>query len=128
MDRDVQGGGRLVADEDVRLGGQSDRDDDALAHAAGEFEGVLLEAAFRLGDADFRHDGKGAFLGFAMGDADFAKVAAMLEDEFAIGFGESAFLEREKLFEDRLAEGAVAGNDVRFLRGDLLLRLGAGDG
>ena len=47
----VQRGGRLVADQDLRVGGQGDGDDHALPHAAGQLEGVLVEPALRIGDA-----------------------------------------------------------------------------
>ena len=47
----VQRGGRLVANQDFRVCGQGDGDDHALPHAAGQLEGILVEAALRVGDA-----------------------------------------------------------------------------
>ena len=51
LDRDVEGGGRFVGDEQPRLAGEGDRDEGALAHAAGELVGVGVEPAPRVGDA-----------------------------------------------------------------------------
>jgi len=52
LDGDVERGCRFVADKDFRIGAESNRDDDTLAHAAREFERILFVAAFRFGDAD----------------------------------------------------------------------------
>ena len=41
---------RLVSDEDVGVAGQRHGDADALAHAAGELEGVALGHALGIGD------------------------------------------------------------------------------
>ena len=51
LDRNVQGRGGLIADEDLGVAGHGDGDDDSLAHAAGELVGILLGAAFRFGNA-----------------------------------------------------------------------------
>ena len=51
LDGDVQRGGRLVGDEEVRLGRQRHRDHDPLLLAAGQPERVLVDAAFGFGDA-----------------------------------------------------------------------------
>jgi len=40
LDGDVQGGGRLVCDQETRIARQPDSDDYALAHTAGEFVGI----------------------------------------------------------------------------------------
>ena len=45
LDRDVEGGGRLVGDEQPRRAGQRHRDQRALPHAAGELVRVLARAA-----------------------------------------------------------------------------------
>ena len=42
----------LVGDQDIGLAGQRHGDHDALAHAAGEFIGILLHPLFRLVDID----------------------------------------------------------------------------
>ena len=47
----VQRRGGLVGDQELGIAGQRDGDDDALAHAAGKFVGVLLHALLRAGDA-----------------------------------------------------------------------------
>ena len=49
---DVERGGGLVGEEQLRAAGQRDGDGDALAHAAGELVRVLVEAPLGLGDAD----------------------------------------------------------------------------
>lgn len=51
LDGDVQGAGGLVGDEQVGAGGQSDGDEGALTHAAGELVGVLLGPPGGLGQA-----------------------------------------------------------------------------
>ena len=43
LDRDIQRGGRLVGDQQLRLGGERDGDHHALAHAAGELVRVLAQ-------------------------------------------------------------------------------------
>ena len=52
LDRDVEGGGRLVGDEQLGLARQGHRDQDALAHSARHLERVLLDALGWIGDAD----------------------------------------------------------------------------
>ena len=69
LDRHVQSRRGFVADQDVRVRGQGDRDDDTLAHAAGELEGILVEALARLGDADLIHQLDGTVAGDALGHA-----------------------------------------------------------
>src|SRR5256886_33250 len=49
----VERGGRLVGDQQDRLRGERQRDDHALAHAAGELVRVMVEARLRSRDADF---------------------------------------------------------------------------
>ena len=51
LDGHIQGGGGLVADEDLGPAGHGDGDDHPLAHTAGELVGILLGAALRLVDA-----------------------------------------------------------------------------
>ncbi len=51
LDRDVEGRGRLIGDEQLRLAGQGHGDHHALAHAAGELVRVAREDVARLGDA-----------------------------------------------------------------------------
>ena len=52
LDRDVERGGRLVGDQQPRLGGERERDHHALAHAAGELVRIVLVARFGRRDAD----------------------------------------------------------------------------
>ncbi len=51
LDGDVERGGRLVGHQQPRLGGQRDRDRDALPHAAGELPRVGAQRLLRVGDA-----------------------------------------------------------------------------
>ena len=64
LDGDVEGGGGLVGNEKLGLGDEGHRDHHSLAHAAGEFVGIAVDAGFGFGDADFgeRFDGAGAGL------------------------------------------------------------------
>ena len=48
----VQCGGRLVADQQLRVTGQGDGDDHTLPHTAGELVGVILHPLLGVGDAD----------------------------------------------------------------------------
>ena len=52
LDRDVEGGGRLVGEQQRRAARQRDRDHHALAHAARQLVRVLIEPSLGLGDAD----------------------------------------------------------------------------
>ncbi len=54
LDRHVERRGRLVGDDQVRLGGQRDGDHHPLLLPAGELERVVVDAPCRLGDADPR--------------------------------------------------------------------------
>ena len=54
LDRHVERGGRLVGEDQPRLGGQRDRDADPLAHAAGQLVRVQLGNGARVGDPDLR--------------------------------------------------------------------------
>ena len=57
---DVERGGRLVGDDQLRLGADRQRDHDALAHAAGELVRIGVDAFFRRGDADLGQQIDGA--------------------------------------------------------------------
>ena len=60
LHRDVERGGRLVGDDQLRLGADRQRDHDALAHAAGEFVRIGVDAFFRSGNADLGQQVDGA--------------------------------------------------------------------
>ena len=51
---DVERGGRLVRDQEVRLVGERHRDHDALALAAGQLMRIALQPGFGIGNADLR--------------------------------------------------------------------------
>jgi hypothetical protein len=52
LDGDVECRGRFVGDQEFRFGQERHRDDDALAHAAGELMRIEVEAAIGIGNAD----------------------------------------------------------------------------
>jgi hypothetical protein len=54
LDGHVERRRRLIGDQQARIAGQRDGDHHPLLHAAGQLEGILAEAAFRVGDADRR--------------------------------------------------------------------------
>ena len=51
---DVERGGRLVGDQEIRSAGERDRDHHALPHAAGKLVRIILHPPLRCGDADAR--------------------------------------------------------------------------
>ena len=52
LNRDVERGGRLVGDEQLRLARQRHRDHHPLAHPAGELMRIIVDAAIGVGDSD----------------------------------------------------------------------------
>ena len=54
LHRDVERGGRLVRDQQIRLVGERHRDHDALALAAGQLMRIALQPGFGIGNADLR--------------------------------------------------------------------------
>jgi len=54
LHRNVERGGRFVGDDQFRLGADRQRDHDALAHAAGEFVRIGVDALVGRWNADFR--------------------------------------------------------------------------
>ncbi len=70
LDRDVERGGRLVRDEQARLGREGERDHHALAHAAGEMVRIVAVARLGCRNADFPEKGQGALArrGFSQGE------------------------------------------------------------
>ena len=52
LNRNVEGRGRLVGNQNIGFAGQSHGDHNSLTHAAGELKGVLLHAFLRLIDVD----------------------------------------------------------------------------
>ena len=65
LNGDVEGGGGFVGDEDLGARDERHGNHDALAHAAGEFVRVLVDAVFGIADADGFERGDGALAGFA---------------------------------------------------------------
>src|SRR5688500_14876294 len=60
LNRDVEGGGRLVGDEELGVAGHRHGDHDALAHTTGELVGEVTDAALCLGDTDHLEELHGA--------------------------------------------------------------------
>ena len=52
LDGGVEPGRRLVEDEQLRVGGERDGDDDALLHPAGQLVRIALGDPLRVGDLD----------------------------------------------------------------------------
>ena len=52
LDGDVECGGRLVGDDEIRIVGDRDRDHGPLAHSAGELMRIGVDPAFRHRNAD----------------------------------------------------------------------------
>ncbi|MNN48214.1 hypothetical protein D3C81_1626820 [compost metagenome] len=46
----VEGGGRLVGNQQLRFAGERQRDHYPLAHASRQFEGIAFQYLFRAGD------------------------------------------------------------------------------
>ena len=67
LDRHVQCRGRFVADQDIRIGGQGDRDNDPLPHTAGKLKGILVIPALGLRNAHFFHQFDSPVFSHALG-------------------------------------------------------------
>lgn len=76
LDGDVEGGGRLVGDDEFRFAGEGDGDDDALLHASREGVRVAFGDDFRAGDFDFGEEFQHVAPGFV------GCAAAVLHDGF----------------------------------------------
>ena len=75
LDGDVEGGGGLVGEEQLRAAGQGDGDRHPLAHAAGELVRVLAEPSLGVGDADRVEQLQGLLVGFVLGDVEVVAEA-----------------------------------------------------
>ena len=81
LDRDVERGGRLIGDQQARLGGERERDDYALTHAARKLVRIVVVARLGTGNADLAQQGERAFARLRlahgqMGDDRFLDLAA----------------------------------------------------
>ncbi len=90
LDGDIEGGGRFVGDEEAGAAGEGHRDHHALAHAAGQLEGVAIELAGGFGDADAFEQAAGFLAGgffveaLVLGDG-FGDLGADGEDRVEAG-------------------------------------------
>ena len=66
LDRHIQGCGGLVGDDELRIVGQGDGNDDPLAHTAGKLMGILIQTFFRGRDPHLAHELNGAGAGFGV--------------------------------------------------------------
>ena len=85
LDGHVEASGRLVHDQQLRLGHQRHRDDDALLLAAGEFVRIARHHRRRVGHADFAEHGdraiaRAAPVGDAMQQRHFHQLFADVHD------------------------------------------------
>lgn len=55
LNGNVKRSGGLVADEDLRLAGKRNCDNNTLTHTAGVLEGIIVVTVFSIGDADLTH-------------------------------------------------------------------------
>src|SRR3981189_1517911 len=63
LHRHVEGGGGFVGDDDARLAAERQRQDDALAHAAGQFVRIAVEPLARSRNTNFRQQSRRALAG-----------------------------------------------------------------
>ena len=82
LDGDVEGGGGLVGDDEVGLPGDRRGDEGALAQAAGELVGVLVDPQVGLGHSHLLQQGDGAL---ALGGGQGAAGQAALAGGLALG-------------------------------------------
>ena len=83
LDGDVQGGGRLVGDQQLGVGDQGSGDHDALPLAAGKLMRVFVHTGLRVRDADQLQHLLGPFLNLRLGEIFVVVVLQVLHDLFA---------------------------------------------
>ena len=84
LHRHIEGGGRLIRDEEIGLGHQHHGDHDALTHAAGELMRIEMVDEFGIADLHGLKHCQGALAGFVAADAQMQKAG--LADLLADGF------------------------------------------
>ena len=84
-DLDLDGGveccGGFVAEDDVGVVGDRHGDHDALTHSAGEFVGVGVGEAFRVGDADPAEEGDYAVFDLGAGESGLVEAEGFCQVE-----------------------------------------------
>jgi hypothetical protein len=68
LDGDVEGGGRFIRNQHLRVAREAHRDHGPLAHTAGELVRVLLRPPFGVSDTDVAQDLNSLLLRLALGD------------------------------------------------------------
>ncbi len=77
LHRDVEGGGRLVGDEQVGVAGDRAGDQHALGHAAGDLVRVGREGALRVGDAHPGEQVERPLLGLGLADPRQTRIGSV---------------------------------------------------
>jgi hypothetical protein len=122
LDRDIESGGGFVSNDEIRVTGEGNGNDDTLAHTAGELVRELIDTRFRGRDADL-------FKEFDGSDASFREAEATVKHErladlFADGMdrveGGHGLLENDAdvLTTDRVHFIAREGHQVTALKHD----------
>jgi hypothetical protein len=130
LNRHVERRRRLVGDDQRRLARQRHRDQHTLSHAPGQLMGIVVDARFRIGDADHTQQLDGLRLRLAarrapvhqqrlrdlVADAEhrIERGHRLLEDQRDLGPAHGphrAFIERQQVasLEQKLAGGDAAG-------------------
>src|SRR5688572_24246224 len=97
LDRDVERGGRLVGDDEARVGAERKRDHDALAHTAGELVREVVDTPLRSGNSDLAEqlDGPLARIGGRERQVRLDRLDELASDR------EERIQRRERILEDR---------------------------
>lgn len=74
LNRDVERGGRLVGDQEERVGAQSHSDEHALTHAAGELVRELLQTLVGVGETGFLQHLDGPLLHVLLAGSDAVRT------------------------------------------------------
>ena len=132
LDGDVEGGGRLVGDEELRVAGEAHGDHHPLAHAAGELVRIGVEALLGSGDADQTQEldrprmrrlaGEAAVIGERLGELGsdphhrVQRRHRVLEDEADLAAADVAEAARRHGEEVLSVEGDAARRDPDLVR------------
>ena len=108
LDRDVQGGGRLVGDDDLGFVQQGDGDRYPLAHAAGELVRPGLQSSLRVGDTHLAQHLDAARARLGLGD-----TSVSLQGQLHLGADGQHRIERgHRVLEDHRQLAAPHGSQT----------------